>query len=200
MNHSKKSSNGYLNQTTESHNSDLKNAEFADCGATKDSSAEWYLAAAKPKQEIRAVEHLKNQGIECYCPLIQVERLLRGKKIIKQEALFSGYLFIYLSTQDPNWHKVRSTRGIRDWVRFAGNVAKCPAELVEQLIDIDNSSQNRVINRIEPGESVRILSGPFAGLAAVFEKEDGERRAMILVEFLGKTNRVIVDNQQIVVD
>lgn len=161
---------------------------------------DWYLAAAKPRQELRAVENLKNQGITCFCPQVKIERLVRGKKVVKQEALFSGYLFICLSPQDPNWHKVRSTRGIRDWIRFSGIVAKLPADLIDKLIKVETAKENWVINRIEPGEKVRILEGPFAGLQAIFEKEDGEKRSMILIEFLGKTNRVMVDNEQIVLD
>lgn len=161
---------------------------------------QWYLAAAKPRQELRAVENLKNQGIECFCPQVKVERLVRGKKVLKQEALFSGYLFVCLSQKDPNWHKVRSTRGVRDWIRFSGNVAKLPKELVDSLIDTEGAETERVINRIEPGGKVRILTGPFAGLQAIFEKEDGEKRSMILVDFLGKTNRLKVENQQIAVD
>lgn len=161
---------------------------------------EWYLAATKPRQELRAVENLKNQGIHCYCPLVKIERLIRSKKVIKQEALFSGYLFICLSQQDPNWHKVRSTRGIRDWIRFSGNVAKLPTALVDSLINADLDQSDLVINRIEPGQKVRVLAGPFAGLEAVFEREEGESRSLILIEFLGKTNRLKVENEQIVLE
>ncbi len=161
---------------------------------------EWYLAAAKPRQELRAVENLKYQGIQCFCPQAKIERLVRGKKVIKQEALFSGYLFICLSQQDPNWHKVRSTRGIRDWIRFSGNVAKLPTSLVDSLIEVEAAKENLIINRINPGQTVRILSGPFAGLKAVFEKEDGDSRAMILIDFLGKTNHLKVENEQIVLE
>lgn len=164
----------------------------------KVSDASWYLAASKPKQEFRAIEHLKSQQIKCFCPMANVERLLRGKKVIKQEALFPGYLFINLLVEDPNWHKVRSTRGIRDWIRFAGQVAKIPNTLVETLMDSSIDSENPiVISRFEKGQSLRILTGPFAGLKAVFDKDDGELRSMILVEFLGQTNRLKVENQQI---
>ncbi|MBV1909742.1 MAG: transcription/translation regulatory transformer protein RfaH [Kangiellaceae bacterium] len=162
-------------------------------------TAHWYLAAAKPKQELRAIENLQNQGIDCQCPQAKVERLVRGKKVLKQEALFPGYLFIHLSQQDPNWAKVRSTRGIRDWVRFAGDVAKLPDDVANSLIQANADSESQpVICRFDKGETVTILSGPFSGLNAIFEKDDGELRSMILVEFLGQSNRLKVNNEQIV--
>ena len=162
---------------------------------------QWYLAASKPRQEIRAIEQLKNQSIDAFCPTIKVEKIKRGKKLILTEALFPGYLFINLSENSANWHKIRSTRGIRDWVRFGGNVAKLPDGLVENIINsgLDDSDQV-IINCYAKGVPVRILDGPYAGLKAVFDQHDGEERSLILVEFLGKLNCLNVANEQIIKD
>lgn len=161
----------------------------------------WYLATAKSRQEARAVDNLKNQHIEAFCPTVKVEKLRRGKKQIVTEALFTGYLFINLSPQHALWHKVRSTRGIRDWVRFAGEVAKIPDGLVSSLIWANAQPEKQVIiSRFNKGEKVRILSGPFAGLKAIYDKTDGEMRSMILVNFLGQINRLKVPNEQIIID
>ncbi|MDH5434499.1 MAG: transcription/translation regulatory transformer protein RfaH [Gammaproteobacteria bacterium] len=160
--------------------------------------AAWYLLASKPKQEIRAVENLANQGIKAYCPMIKVERMRAGKKYIVDEALFSGYLFVYLSPQSPIWHKVRSTRGVRDWVRFAHNVAQLPTALVEEILNQQNTMEEESVMRFyKPGESVRILSGPFQGLTGIYQASSGEERAIILIDFLGNTSQMIVDNQSI---
>ncbi|MCF6193625.1 MAG: transcription/translation regulatory transformer protein RfaH [Kangiellaceae bacterium] len=159
----------------------------------------WYLASSKPKQENRAVENLSNQDIQAFCPMIKVEKLHRGNKVLVDEALFTGYIFISLSQQSPLWHKVRSSRGVRDWVRFAGKVAKLPSDLVENLLKINLASDNPIIiNRFNQGEKVQILSGPFSGLSAIFEKDDGEKRSMIFVEFLGQKSRLTLPNDQII--
>jgi len=175
--------------------------EELNTGVKPASEEQWYLIASKPRQELRAVEHLDNQGIVGYCPTVKVEKLRRGKKHIVTEALFTGYLFLRISSDNPLWHKVRSTRGIRDWVRFGGKIAQLPAQLVEELIESSSDSENEVvINCFEPGAPVRILNGPFAGLKAIFDKPDGESRAILLVEFLGQTNRLNVANEQIITD
>jgi len=165
------------------------------------SSTIWYLLAAKPKQEFRAIEQLQNQQIKAFCPKIKVEKMRRGKKCVVEEALFAGYMFINISMDSPQWHKVRSTRGVRDWVRFGGEIAKLPKELVEQLIELDQDiAQQPVVSRFNKGEKVRILSGPFAGLKAIYQQEDGTNRSLILVAFLGQTNRLKVENGQITND
>jgi transcriptional antiterminator RfaH len=161
----------------------------------------WYLATAKPRQESRAVENLENQQIQAFCPTVKVEKLRRGKKEIVTEALFTGYLFINLSPQDALWHKVRSTRGIRGWVRFAGEVAKIPDKLVTSLIQANFEPELQlVISHFNKGQAIRVLSGPFAGLKGIYDKEDGELRSMILVNFLGQTNHLKIPNEQIISD
>ena len=57
-------------------------------------ASNWLLLQVKPRQEMRALENVERQQGECYCPLIQVEKLSRGKRIQLEEALFPGYFFI----------------------------------------------------------------------------------------------------------
>ena len=168
-------------------------------GTLSPEQAKWYLAMSKPRQEKRAIEQLTNQGVTACCPMIQVEKLVRGKRQMVEEPLFTGYLFIQLTEQSAEWGKVRSTRGIRDWVRFGGQVAQAPCAMVQVFVEAGNNQDchQPVINLFEKGQSVQILTGPFAGLKGIFEKHDGEMRSMILIEFLGKQNRLKLDNEQI---
>lgn len=164
-------------------------------------SSSWYLAASKPKQETRAIQNLLNQGINAYSPMMNVEKLRANKKHIVLEAMFTGYVFINLSPEDDLWHKVKSTRGIRDWVRFAGNAAKLPVNLVESFIQQEKSSAPITVKSyFNSGESVRILSGPFKGLTGIYQTSSGEERSIILLNFLGKENALKVENQQITAD
>ena len=56
----------------------------------------WYLVQSKPRNEARALENLLRQGYETYLPLIEVERLQRGKLLKRLEPLFPRYLFLHL--------------------------------------------------------------------------------------------------------
>ena len=49
----------------------------------------WLLLQVKPRQEMRALENLERQQGECYCPLIQVEKLSRGKRIHVRRSFIS---------------------------------------------------------------------------------------------------------------
>ena len=54
----------------------------------------WYLLKTRPRQEKRALENLRSQNIECFCPEVWIEKVLRGKKCQILEILFPGYLFV----------------------------------------------------------------------------------------------------------
>ena len=45
-----------------------------------------------------------------------------------------------------------------------------------------------------PGQSVKVLSGPFAGFEAVFSEVDDSKRSYILLDLIGKTHRLRVVN------
>ncbi|MET1253587.1 transcription/translation regulatory transformer protein RfaH [Aliikangiella maris] len=168
---------------------------------SQQSVQEWYLAASKPRQETRAIENLHNQGITAFAPTIFVEKLYAGKKRVIEEALFPGYVFISLSPKDGLWHKVRSTRGIRDWVRFSSIPAKLPLNLVQEFIEKQNNDQQEVVKRcFNPGDCISIMSGPFRGLKGIYEASSGEERSLILIEFLGKVNRLKLENNQFIVE
>lgn len=159
---------------------------------------DWYLVTSKPKQEVRAVENLANQGIESFTPLIDMEKIIKGKRQIKSEAMFTGYVFVKISPEDPSWASVRSTRGVRDWVKFAGKPAKIPKNLVSALMtEIDQVKSRPVVHSMKAGEPISILKGPFQGLNGIFQAPDGDMRSMIFIEFLGKQNLLSVANEQI---
>lgn len=155
----------------------------------------WYLVATKPRQELRAQEHLNNQSVECLLPLAKVEKTVRGKRVLKTEALFPGYIFVHFSETDPCFSKLRSTRGVRDFVRFSGKPAVVPDNLADQLKkEFSDQREERIISNLpQSGQQVIILEGPFRGLEAVFHTLDGEQRAILLLDILGKQQKLTID-------
>jgi transcriptional antiterminator RfaH len=45
---------------------------------------------------------------------------------------------------------------------------------------------------------VTIVEGPFAGVNAIFQAESGKERVMLLLDLLGRSNRVQVQSHQII--
>jgi len=107
--------------------------------------------------------------------------------------MFPRYLFIRLSLGAHNIAPIRSTRGVTDLVRFGDDPTPLPDGLVEALDA--NADTATGIHHEEPliflsGDLVSILEGPFAGQTAQFETETSEGRVMLLLELLGRPNRI----------
>lgn len=150
----------------------------------------WYALQHKPAQGDRALAHLQNQDIACFYPKVQVEKIKAGKRTQKLEPLFPGYLFINLEQTDPAWAKLRSTRGVLRIVSFANK----PAAIADGVIQHIKDSLGSVVQHggLKCGEAVQLSEGPFEGINAVFQAYDGEERAIVLINFMQKQQRVKV--------
>lgn len=150
----------------------------------------WYALQHKPAQGDRALTHLQNQDIACFYPKITVEKIKAGKRTKKLEPLFPGYLFVNLEQADPVWAKLRSTRGVLRIVSFANK----PAAITDEVIQHIKTSLDLVAEQggIKPGQVVQLNEGPFEGINAIFQAYDGEARAIVLINFMQKQQRVKV--------
>jgi transcriptional antiterminator RfaH len=152
----------------------------------------WHLVHTKPRQEARAEENLARQGYEVYLPQARVARRRRGRLERRVEPMFPRYLFIHLEPGVDNWAPLRSTLGVSTVVRFGTDAAIVPDALVaalkareddEGLCDLQQQAP-------APGDRVQIVEGELAGLEGVFVAADGETRATILLDIVGRAARV----------
>ena len=148
----------------------------------------WYLVHTKPRQEKCALENLDRQGYQCYLPTLPSEKLRQGILAITDEPLFPRYLFIKLGQGESakSWAPIRSTKGVSRLVSFGVEPCKVDDDLIELLRAQEASAQTEPERLFKPGERVRLTDAPFAGIEGIYQMADGERRVMVLIEFLSK--------------
>lgn len=128
------------------------------------------------------------QGYHCYRPQHSCECIVRGRRQIKVQSLFPGYLFIALA-DDSNWAPLRSTRGVARVVSFGGMPVKVDVRLIAQLQQRAGQAFKPVLQQ---GENVRITDGSFAELDAIFLAMDGDERVLLLLNLLNRQQQVRV--------
>lgn len=150
----------------------------------------WYVIQHKPGQGDRAIQNLLNQHVDCFYPRILVEKVRSGKRTQRLEPLFPGYMFINLSEGEQNWNKLRSTRGVLRIVGFGNS----PATIDQTVIDQINARLESVTTHggLKPGQTVELDDGPFKGLDAIFHCYDGDERAVVMINFMQKHQRLKV--------
>lgn len=161
----------------------------------------WSAVFTKPRQEDVARENLARQAFRAYLPKLKQRKRRRGQWIEVIEPLFPRYLFVELDLGVQNISPIRSTFGVVDLVRFGQQPAMAPRGFVESLMAAEDPASACHLARAEPfrrGDRVVIASGPFAGSEAIFEEPTGEGRVILLLELLGRANRVLVDRDRVV--
>ena len=157
----------------------------------------WYLVHTKARQEEKAITNLQRQSFRCYMPILYVEKVRRGKPVVLTEPMFPSYVFVQLDTSEnirgQSWSPVRSTLGVRDLVKFGGHPAKVDAELVTALHKREQLQQSNPQAPFAAGDKVLITDGPFAGIQAIYQTADAERRSMILLSMLNKPVSMSID-------
>ncbi|SEG55929.1 transcription/translation regulatory transformer protein RfaH [Vibrio hangzhouensis] len=159
----------------------------------------WYLLYCKRGEQARAKMHLENQGLECYYPELEVEKILRGKRQSVKEPLFPSYVFVYFDyEQGPSFTTVRSTRGVTDFIRFGAHPKEVGSELIVELKSLERSQSECDTGELpQKGESIRVTGGQFAGIEAIFQESDGEARSIMLVNLINKQVPVSIDNKDL---
>ena len=152
----------------------------------------WYLVMAKPRREHSSASCLAQVGIETYYPEINECFIVKGKRRFRRSGLFPGYFFARFD-YDREHRIISYSRGVRRVVAF-GNI---PAEIDPGLLrEIQESIGKREVVELpsfRPGDMVRINSGLFIGIRAVFESElSRKERVVVLLHVLACQVRVVV--------
>ncbi|MFY8327041.1 transcription/translation regulatory transformer protein RfaH [Pseudoalteromonas sp. ZZD1] len=155
----------------------------------------WYLLFCKPRQEARAKINLQNQGIEAFFPLLKTEKLVKGRRTVKESALFPNYLFVRLNSQNCNFSAVKNTRGISGFVSYGASYQIVPEQLISELQNFEpNLNTNDLPNA---GDLVYLNNGSFKDVQAIFKEPDGDMRSILLINLLNQKTEITVDNKDI---
>jgi len=153
---------------------------------SQDDAQQWHLVYTKPRQEERAALNLEQQGFEVYFPLINSQVIRQGKIHHQCEPLFKRYIFVKFDDERSPWHVIRSTLGVDRLVRVGGELARVPQSLIDQIKAVPLQSKNLY----EAGQLLKVKSGPFKDLEVIYQTNDGDARAFVLISMLQKIHQV----------
>ena len=158
--------------------------------------ANWFAVYTKPRQEHIALANLERQGFFCFLPMAINPYQRRSPRQLRIEPLFPRYLFLNAVADQQSLGPVRSSRGVCTLVRFGAELANIPKTVIRAIRGRCDCSTGLIRLDpvpVEPGDRVRVFDGPLAGVNGLFQECSGEKRALLLVEFMGRQTRVAVD-------
>ena len=143
----------------------------------------WYVIQCKANQQQRAEANLCNQGFDIFVPYISVERIVRRKRVVRQEAVFPGYIFIMLDLEHSDWRALNNTRGVGKIVCFNGTPSCVSNGLInalrKQFYVLDNP-----VALFKMGDKVQVTDGCFKNIEAIVKSVTPDERVIVLLHIL----------------
>ena len=137
---------------------------------------EWYVVNTYSGHENKVKEKLEmrasTMGMEDYILRVVVPEqteveIKDGKTKEKVKKMFPGYILVEMVMTDEAWFIVRNTPGVTGFIGSSGKGAK-PFPLTKQEVDkiLGNMGMSRidVVNEINVGDTVKVISGAFANM------------------------------------
>lgn len=166
-------------------------------------SLRWYVIQAFVGYEAQVVKNLRenirlhqleDKFGEILVPTEEVVEIREGKRRSSERKFFPGYVLVQMILDESTWHLVRRTPRV---LGFIGGTADKPtpitdkeAQLIQQRVK-EGAEKPKPKTLFEPGEVVRIISGPFSDFNGVVEEVNYEKNNLrVAVLIFGRSTPV----------
>lgn len=193
-----------------------ENAASGD-GASPDGSAvaaptaekKWYIvhtySGHENKAKLTLLERVRNANLNDYfgdvlVPTESVTENVKGQRRTTTRKFFPGYMFVQMVLDDRTFHLVKNTPKITG---FLGGMKPTPVperEIhgVQTNVAEGKAGKTKARVHFEPGESVRVVDGPFANFSAkVEEVKTDKQKLKVSLSMFGRTTSVELDFAQV---
>lgn len=154
----------------------------------------WLCVHTAVDHEDYAQRNIEALGCETYLPKYEKVVSHARRRRVVQRAFFPGYLFAAAGDTLGGAAAINRTHGVLSVVGGPSGEARVPEHLIRELRERETKSGLIAMSadRFRPGQKVQIIAGVCKGVNAMFVEVSDERRAMILIDLLGKSHRVSV--------
>lgn len=117
-----------------------------------------------------------------------------GKRRTVERRVFPGYILVQLIMDEDSWYVVRNTPGVTGFVGMGNEPTPLREDEVAKIMNRMEAEAPKVKFNFQPGEKVRIRTGPFADFIGTVDEIDIERaKVRVLVSFFGRETPVELD-------
>lgn len=146
-----------------------------------------YVAYTRPRKEFLARQELQELEIGAFLPTQTRSIVIRKKRTVISEALFTRYIFIEADLTNETYSLINACHGIEYLIANDGKPATVPNQTIELLKMAEKSGMfdfSKPKMKFEPGDNVEILTGPFTGFIAKVQSASPRKRVKVLMKLL----------------
>ena len=123
---------------------------------------------SKPNREFFLLSQLRLNHVETYLPVMKTKH---ADGHSRSKPFFPGYLFVSVDIAERGTSCLQWIPGSKGMVMFGGQPPSVPEHFIEELrqklkkLDV---SQESKLTKVQQGNPVSIIKGPFEGYRAIF--------------------------------
>lgn len=121
-----------------------------------------------------------------------------GARRKTKKRVFPGYILVQMVLDDDSWYVVRNTPGVTGFVKSGPRPSPLRSDEVDKILNRMTRDAPKIKVAFREGESVRIVSGPFADFVGTVDELNLDKgRVRVLVAFFGRETPVELDFVQV---
>lgn len=170
----------------------------------------WYVVHVYSGFEGQVIRSLKDHIVhsrlddqfgEILVPTEEVIEMRAGQKRKSDRKFFPGYVLVQMEMNDATWHVVKDVPKV---MGFVGGTSDRPAPIsdreAQRILDRIKEGVEKPKHKVlfEPGEVVRVTSGPFADFNGVVEEVNYDKSTLrVAVLIFGRSTPVELEFGQV---
>jgi transcriptional antiterminator NusG len=172
--------------------------------------AEWFVIHSYSGMENKVKKNIEHRAesmgmtdhiLEVIVPTETEIEIRNGVRREIERRVFPGYILVNMIMDEDSWYVVRNSPGVTGFVGMGNKPTPLRQDEIDKIMKRIESDAPRIKVSFQPGEPVRILSGPFAEFTGIVEDIYPDKgKARVMVSFFNRETPVEVDFVQLVRD
>jgi len=151
-------------------------------------SKRWYVALVRMHHEKKVSERLSKMGIDSFVPVQQQIHQWSDRRKIVDRVLLPMMIFVHVDLQEQK--EVLTLSSISRYMVLRGE--STPAVIPDQqmlrfkfMLDYSDETISMSTSPLAPGEKIRVIKGPLAGLEGELVHVNGKSKVAVRLTMLG---------------
>lgn len=169
--------------------------------------AQWFVIHSYSGMENKVKKNIEHRAesmgmskriLDVVVPTETEIEIRKGARKEVERRVFPGYILVNMFMDEDSWYVVRNTPGVTGFVGMGNKPTPLRQDEVDKIMRRIESDEPRIKVNFQPGEHVRIMSGPFAEFSGTVDEIYPDKgKAKVLVSFFNRETPVEVDFLQL---
>ncbi|MGB9763666.1 MAG: transcription termination/antitermination protein NusG [Minisyncoccia bacterium] len=149
------------------------------------------------KQRIEALG-MQDKIFNVLVPKEKKIKIKNGKRVVVEEKIYPGYVFVDMIVTDDSWYVVRNTPMVTGFIGAGTTPRPVQDEEIKEILNRIIAQEPKYKVDLNVGDLVKIIDGPFKNSEGKVQEVDREKgRVKVIVSLFGRDTPIDLDFLQV---